>query len=49
MIWFIMNKFGVRGIEIYQTENQALDASISRNRLSNQGWHPVGVSVCGTK
>jgi hypothetical protein len=43
-MWYIVSKSGLRGIETYRSENEAWNAADMRNRLINQGWHPVRVA-----
>jgi hypothetical protein len=43
-MWYIVSKSGLRGIEIYHSENDAWNAADIRNQLANQGWHPVRVA-----
>lgn len=44
-MWYIVSKSGLKGIEIYETEHNAWIAAEMRNRLINQGWHPVRVAA----
>jgi hypothetical protein len=43
-MWYIVSKSGLRGIEIYYSENDAWYAAKTRNRLIDQGWRPVKVA-----
>ena len=43
-MWYIVSKNGLRGIETYSSESSAWFAADMRNRLINQGWHPVRVA-----
>ena len=43
-MWYIVSKNGLRGIETYTSESSAWFAADMRNRLINQGWHPVRVA-----
>ena len=47
-MWYIVSKSGLRGIETYETEHNAWIAAEMRNRLINQGWHPVRVAAQAT-
>lgn len=44
IMWYIVSKSGLRGIEKYTSEAQAWQAADLRNSLINQGWHPVRVA-----
>lgn len=43
-MWYIMSGNGLRGIETYKSESEAWNAADLRNKLINQGWHPVRVA-----
>ena len=43
-MWYIVSKNGLRGIETYTSESSAWFAADMRNRLINQGWHPIRVA-----
>lgn len=44
IMWYIFSANGLRGIEVYKSESEAERAADLRNRLINQGWHPVRVA-----
>jgi hypothetical protein len=43
-MWYIISANGLRGIETYTNGQDAWLAAEMRNRLINQGWHPVRVA-----
>ena len=43
-MWIIINRFGIIGIEKYETQQNAERACWLRNSLINQGWKPRKVA-----